>query len=273
MERIFETNAREDPLRLVREISAAAREAGAIMTSAVRIQDGVKDKEGHGNYVTQYDKRVQTHLRSRLSRILPEAAFVGEEDDAGEFSSSYKKGYAFVVDPIDGTSNFIFEYRPSVTSIALLKDGVPYLAVVYNPYEDLLYTAIKGRGSYCNGRQLHSSTKLLTDSLVLFGTAAYYEDVFEETMYAAREYLKRSVDLRRSGCAAWDLCCMAEGKAGLYFEMRIQVWDFAAGALIAEEAGCLFMDMYGRRITYDGPSSVLCVSQGVAKEGRFLLNL
>lgn len=254
---------------LLNGMEQAARRAGAIMLSADHIAESVTSKAGHGNFVTKYDKMVQEYLFSALSQLLPEARFIGEEDGKDIFTPEDTQGYVFCVDPIDGTANFLTGCRPSVTSIGLLKDGKPYMGVVYNPYFDVLCAAIAGEGATKNGKPIHSSQAPLERSMVLFGTAPYYPEFMDYTFDLCKYYLPRSIDLRRVGCAAWDLCTVAMGAAGLYFEEHLSLWDYAAAGLIAAEAGCTLTDLKGSPIPYNGPSSMLCASAGVAKEDYF----
>ena len=247
----------------VRDIAKIAKEAGSIMLSAKRPK--VMEKSGHANFCTETDERIQSFLIERLKEVIPDASFLGEEDGQDVFSSKMESGYCFVLDPIDGTSNFIFEYRPSVVSIALLKDGSPYIGVVYNPYDDMMFSAKAGEGAYLNGERIVSSDAPLNESLAVFGTAPYYEGLPEKTFEIAKKLLPMCVDLRRSGTAAWDMCCVAVGKCALYFELKIQLWDYAAAALIASEAGCTVTDTAGRPLSYKGPSSAVCRSRGVEK--------
>ena len=258
-----------DMKQLLAGVETAAREAGRVMRGAEDIRGDVTAKAGHGNFVTAYDRRVQENLFAALGRLLPEAKFIGEEDGADAFTDDDRRGFAFCVDPIDGTTNFLTGFRPSVTSIALLRDGAPCLAAVYNPYYDQMLTALRGEGAFCNGVPIRSLDRPLSDSLVLFGTAAYNPELAERTFALCADYLRRSLDLRRTGSAAWDLCNMAMGTVGLFFELRLQLWDFAAAGLIAMEAGCRLTDLDGKPLTWDGPSSVLCASRGVAKEDYY----
>ena len=251
---------------LLAGVEAAARAAGRIMLEAEDIRANTMKKEGHSNFVTAYDKRVQAFLFDALGKLLPEAKFIGEEDGADAFTDEDRRGYAFCVDPIDGTTNFVTGFRPSVTSIALLRDGAPYLGVVYNPYADLMFTAVRGEGAFCNGRRIQSSAEPLSNSLVMFGTAAYNPELNARTLALCADYLPRCIDLRRTGTAAWDLCNLAMGTIGLFFEANLQLWDFAAAGLIATEALCRLTDLDGKPLSWNGPSSILCASQGVAKE-------
>ena len=252
---------------LLRGILSAARGAGAIMAGASPHDEDVMSKGGRANYVTVYDEKVQEYLLGALSKVLPEAHFVGEEEGQEVFLPEYEHGYTFVVDPIDGTSNFMRGYHPSVTSLGLLRDGKPYIGVIYNPYTDSLFYAEKGFGAYENGKQIFTSPDPLSHSLVSMGTAPYYaEEVTESAFLLGNWYLKRSIDIRRSGSAAWDLCLIASGRTGLFYEPILCLWDYAAGACIVEEAGGKITDMHGRSLTYRGKSSILAVTAGVAGE-------
>ncbi len=250
----------------IEEIIQIAKEAGKIMVTADRPK--VMQKAGHANFCTEMDEKIQAFLIEKLSKVIPEASFLGEEDGQDEFTSKMESGYCFVIDPIDGTSNFIYEYRPSVISIALLKDGAPYMAVVYNPYDDMVFSATKDEGAYLNGERIMSSDALLSDSLTVFGTAPYYTELQEKTFEIAKNLLPLCVDLRRSGTAAWDMCCVAMGRCSLYFELKIQLWDYAAAGLIAQEAGCTVTDIEGNELSYKGATSALVRARGVKEIPR-----
>ena len=246
---------------LIEQLKDIAKKAGRIMLEAS--DPKIMEKSGHANFCTETDEKIQAFLIEQLKKVLPEADFLGEEDGQDVFKEKMSRGYLFVLDPIDGTSNFIYGYRPSVVSIALLKEGRPYIGVVYDPFHDELFHAIKGEGAYKNDDRIMSSEAPLSDSLVAFGTSPYYVEFQKRTFEIAVKILPLCVDLRRSGTAAWDLCSVACGRCGLYFEMRLQLWDYAAAALIAEEAGCSVTDMDGTPLSYTGSSSAVCLSRGV----------
>ena len=251
---------------LLQEIMKAARGAGEIMLHAGR-EKSVVSKEGRANFVTAYDEKVQEYLFAALSKLLPEAHFVGEEEGKEAFPAEYEKGYTFVIDPIDGTSNFMMGYGVSVTSIGLLKDGKLYIGVVYDPYSDQMFSAQRGAGAYENGVRLSSGEEPLSHSLVSMGTAPYYEDTLTRRAFELGHwYLKRSVDIRRSGSAAYDLCMVASGRIGLFFEPLLQIWDFCAGSLIVEEAGGKVTDLEGNALSFREKSSICAVTAGVARQ-------
>ncbi len=246
---------------MIEKIMDIARKAGQIMLEAKRPK--IMEKSGHANFCTETDEKIQAFLIEELAKVRPDASFLGEEDGQDVFTAKMNRGYCFVIDPIDGTSNFIYGYRPSLVSIALLKDGKPYMAVVFNPFDDMMFSAVSGEGAYLNGERIYSSDAPLMDSLAVFGTAPYYTELRERTFDIAKKMMPLCVDLRRSGTAVWDFCSVAMGCCSLYFELKIQLWDYAAAALIAQEAGCTVTDTDGNPLSYTGPTSAVCRARGV----------
>lgn len=137
---------KEKQKKLLNQIMEIVRSCGEIILHADRSKSCIDAKAGHANFVTTYDKKVQQELEKRLLEILPEAVFVGEEED---IHASITKGYAFIVDPIDGTTNFIKDYHLSAISVGLTLDGERFMGVVYNPYLNEMFTAITEQG-LCN---------------------------------------------------------------------------------------------------------------------------
>lgn len=242
---------------LLKQITDAVRECGEIIIHADRSKSCIDEKAGHANFVTTYDKKVQRELQKRLLEILPEAVFVGEEED---IHASIEKGYAFIVDPIDGTTNFIKDYHMSAISVGLTLDAEQYIGVVYNPYLNEMFTAIKGQGAYLNGAPIHVSREPLSNGVVLFGTAPYYEELSRKSFEMAYEYFGKALDVRRSGSAALDLCSVAAGRAEVFFELRLCPWDFAAGSLIVKEAGGKVTTAEGGALTLHEPCSMLATN-------------
>jgi Archaeal fructose-1,6-bisphosphatase and related enzymes of inositol monophosphatase family len=243
--------------QLLKEIIAAVRTCGTIILNADRTKSGIDEKAGHANFVTAYDKKVQEELQKKLLAILPEAVFVGEEEDV---HASVADGYAFIVDPIDGTTNFIKDYHASAISVGLTKDGERYMGVVYNPYLDEMFTAVRGQGAFLNGRPIQVSNQPLENGIVIFGTAPYYEDLAKKSFDMAYQYFCKALDVRRSGSAAIDLCNVAAGRAELFFELRLSPWDYAAGSLIVEEAGGVVTRIDGGEITLNEGCGVLATN-------------
>ena len=148
--------------------------------------------------------------------------------------------------------------------MALIVDGAAELGVVYNPYTDEMFTAQRGVGSFCNGRRLAVSTQPLENAVVLFGTSPYREDLSERSFKLAYSLFRRSLDVRRSGSAALDLCAVAAGRAELFFELALAPWDYAAGSLIVQEAGAMVTTIDGGALTYDRQCPVFARGTGIS---------
>ena len=242
---------------LIDDIEALVRECGNIMLNADRSAIRVTTKGGEANFVTDYDMRIQQKLKAGLLELLPRAQFIGEED---ELQKSLKDGYVFIVDPIDGTTNFIKDYHMSCISVGLVKDGKPYIGVVHNPYFDETFTAKEGEGAFLNGDPIRVSDEELQNGIVLLGTSPYYSELREKALKLAGRYMEKALDIRRSGSAAIDLCTIACGRAELFFELKLSPWDYAAGALIVKEAGGYVCQPDGSDIVFDRPCGVVAAN-------------
>lgn len=216
---------------------AIVKEAGAMMR---RSHDAaIHEKEGHYNFVTDADVAVQAYLKSALLTLCPGARFYAEEQENEPLTDAP----TFVVDPIDGTINYMRLRHMSAVSIGYLEGRQPVMAVVYNPYANELFYARKGRGAFLNGQPIRVSNLPYNMALVELGTSPYDAELAKQTMAAAGRFLSECGDLRRSGSAAIDLCGVACGRADIFFELRLRPWDVAAGALIVEEAGGRFISL------------------------------
>ncbi|MBR5231632.1 MAG: inositol monophosphatase [Clostridia bacterium] len=213
----------------------------------------VHEKAGHYNFVTDTDVAVQEFLRGELSKLLPDARFFAEEQENAALTDEY----TWVVDPIDGTLNFMRNRHFSCVSIALLKDKTPVLGMIYNPFADELFTAVKGQGAYCNDNSIHVSSAHFEKSLSTVGTAPYNAELHEATVYCIREFLTKGGDIRRTGSAALDLTDVASGRTDTFVELILSPWDFAAGALLVTEAGGRFDMPYNENgIDFGKPAAI-----------------
>lgn len=237
------------------------REAGRIVLAAPRgcPEELIHEKGGTFNYVTEYDVAVQRFLEENLSKLVPGARFFAEEE--GEDRRGLG-GLTFIIDPIDGTSNFIHGLGPSAISVALFDKETAEFGAVYLPYSDEMFYAEKGGGAYLNGKQIHVSSLPLEKALALFGTTPYMRDTMSgavtELMHGL---LVRSVDVRRFGAAAADLCYVACGRAASFAEMLLSPWDIAAGALIVSEAGGVASRFDGGGLIYTGKCSIIAANK------------
>ncbi len=220
---------------MLTQITNLAREAGRMM---LKYRDAaIHQKEGHFNFVTDADVAVQAFLKKELLSLLPGSRFFAEEQENAPLTDAP----TFVVDPIDGTLNFMRCRNLSAVSIGLLERKRPVLGVIYNPYTDEMFSAEADKGAQLNGRAIHACQTPFENAMVCFGTSPYDADLVNRSIGAARQFLLRAGDLRRSGSAAIDLCDIACGRADVFFELRLRPWDVAAGSLIVEEAGGVFV--------------------------------
>ena len=216
------------------ELTRIAMDAGAIFLE--RNLTNVASKEGHANYVTNIDCRVEEYLEKALLQLLPGSRFIGEEKE----NQALTDAPTWVVDPLDGTTNMIHDYRLSAVSIALCRGKKPVIGLIWQPYTRELFYAEKGKGTTLNGEPVHVADTPFEKALVTFGTAPYYEELARRSMDLAGSFLHACADLRRSGSAAVDLATLACGRHDIFFEMRLKPWDYAAGSLLLREAGGCF---------------------------------
>ena len=251
------------------EILDAVRNAGRGLLSAHDIESHMKVKPGDANFATVWDVETQKALCSRLHEIVPEADFLAEEDtdggDADTASAYDERGNAgstavtFIVDPIDGTTNFIHGLSHSAVSVAVSSCGEPVFGCVYNPYLDEMFYASSGTGAFMSKggtvTRLHVSDRALGRALCAFGTSPYERSNADLTFDLAKRMFLSCREIRREGSAALDICYVAAGRYDVYFELRICPWDFAAAMLILTEAGGVMTSLDGSPIDTRRPTS------------------
>jgi myo-inositol-1(or 4)-monophosphatase len=225
---------------IIEKIIDIVKQAGEIYKSAGN-DLGIEDKGSSVNLVTKYDKMIQDFLFKELSKVVPDCKFLGEE---GEDNKILTDGYCFIIDPIDGTTNFIKGFQHSAISVGLAKDKEMIIGVVLDPDLDNIFYAEKGKGAFLNGKPIHVSDCAIDKSLVLFGTCPYEHQLAHKTFELTEKIFYKAIEVRRGGSAALDICYVASGKADLYYEMILRPWDWAGASLILSEAG-------GKAYTFD----------------------
>ena len=240
-----------------------------MLFSAHPEKEEIHQKTGPANFVTEYDLRIQRFLMERLSGILPGCGFFGEEDTEGN-EHRIGEGYTFFIDPIDGTTNFMFDYRNSCVSVGLAEAGRIIAGWVYNPYTEQFWSAKKGSGAYLNGRKLQMADKGLAEGICAFGCARYNEG--DGIFSILPELFARSLSIRNGGSAAIDLCRIASGSNVGYVEMLLQPYDYAAASVIIEEAGGKIGQTDGSAITLDRGCSILAGTRKASEEIREIMS-
>ncbi len=239
---------------MMERLTAIIKNAGGMILAADLEHADVEVKSMRGDLRTHYDTAVEEFLRRELALVLPEAQFIGEE--SGLQKREAEKD-CFIVDPIDGTANFTWDYHHSAVSIALARGERILAGLVYNPYLDELFHARAGEGAYLNGRPIKVSRRFLRDGLVCFGTSPYDKTKAAATFALARLLYEKALDVRRSGSAALDLCYVACGRCDLFYEMSLYPWDYAAAALIVTEAGGLLSTMEGEELRFSDRTTLV----------------
>ena len=240
-------------------------EAGRMM--AAYHDPKVYEKGRHADFVTEADLAVQSFLINRLSAAFPRARFFAEEKRDNELTDEM----TFIIDPIDGTTNFFRHRACSAISVGVTEDREIVFGAIYDPYQDRLFHAGKGCGAYCNEDRLRVSDTPLPKALIGFGTAPYYSDLFELTGRTLAALLPACADIRRTGSACMDLCDVAAGRSDAHFEWLLQPWDICAGTLIVEEAGGVCGNILGGGVALGKAAPHLAANRRIYDELQALL--
>ena len=223
----------------------AAREAGKIINRASLDIDLLRVAQKAANdFVTEVDRAAEQAIIDVLLKAYPQHGILGEETGStfGDATSEYQ----WIIDPLDGTTNFIHGMPVYAVSIALAHRGVVQQGVVYDPTRDELFTATRGAGAFLNSRRIRVSNRVrLEDSLIGTGFPFRKHDDFDTYMEMFKLVAQRCVGLRRPGAAAIDLAYVAAGRYDGFFESGLKPWDIAAGSLLITEAGGLVGNFAG----------------------------
>jgi myo-inositol-1(or 4)-monophosphatase len=239
---------------LCTEIESAARTAAEFITKESEVFN-INDTESKGlnNFVTYVDKGSEKMLIEKLTPLIPEAGFIAEE------GTSVKKGlkYNWIIDPLDGTTNFLHNVRPYAISIGLMEDDEVIAGVVHEVSGNETFTAWKDGGAWLNGRRIHvSDTPILSGSLVATGFPYNLFDRLTPYMNLLTYLVKNTHGVRRLGSASIDLAYVACGRFDLFFEYDLKIWDIAAGILLVREAGGKFSDFSGNMTGLSGDETL-----------------
>lgn len=223
------------PENLLADILAIARESGDIVRGNWNRPHTVRHK-GAIDLVTETDLAVQKYLRESLADLLPGAGFIGEENDGGK--SADLRELCWIVDPVDGTTNFVHRIPFVGISIALCQNGNPLLGIVNAPILGECFHAVKGHGAFLNNSPIHvSEVENPGDCLAATGFPYNVQPVLADLLDVLRRVLPATQGLRRAGAASIDLAYVACGRLDAYFEADLKPWDMAAGWLLVTEAG------------------------------------
>lgn len=236
----------------------AALEAGKFLKKNIGKIKQIERKGGQEtNLVTEIDKKSEQIIIKRIKKKYPHHDFLGEEYGATETQSEYR----WIIDPLDGTTNYTHGLRIFSVTIGLEYKGEIVLGVIYDPNLDELFTAEKGKGAWLNKKRIKvSKTTKLIESLVVTGFPYDVRDNLDNIAEHFRNFLKESQAVRRLGSAALDLAYVAAGRFDGFWEVKLNPWDMAAGVLLVTEAG-------GKRTDFRGLPANVYVPQMLATNG------
>lgn len=221
---------KEQLKQMAAQIERIAKNAGKLILNKENLE--IHEKSDAANIVTNMDLASQHYIIEECQKLLPDSCFYAEEEGKQELGEAY----TWVIDPIDGTTNYAYDYRHSCISIALLYKKKGIIGVVYDPYLEECFVGIEGMQSTCNGQAIHASKNPSNHALVLIGTSPYHKELADVTFDIAKRLFLNCRDLRRSGSAALDICYVANGRVDAFYEAQLSPWDYAAGKIIAMNA-------------------------------------
>jgi myo-inositol-1(or 4)-monophosphatase len=228
---------------LCERVYEAAKAAGRFIVGERKIFESISiEYKGRNDLVSYVDKTSEKMLVEELQRILPGSGFITEENTV----SIKDKPYTWIIDPLDGTTNFAHSIPCFCVSVALVENNEPILGVIYEMNLDECFYAWKGGGAYLNGKSIKvSEVKSLKDSLVATGFAVSEYTHLKSTLAVFDYCIHNTHGIRRLGSAAADMAYVACGRFETFFEFGLQPWDVAAGIIIIQEAGGRVTDMKG----------------------------
>lgn len=243
----------------------AAEGAGRLLEAALHeVRTTVEHKSSATDMVTEVDRAVEAFVVDRLRGARPDDGFLGEEGASDPGTT----GVRWIIDPLDGTTNYLYAFPAFTVSIAAEVDGVLAVGAVRDPSHDETFQAWRGGGAWCNGAPLHGDgPPELAAALVATGFS-YSSDRRAWQAAVLAELMADIRDVRRAGAASLDLCWVAAGRVDVFYERGLAPWDFAAGSVIASEAGVEVTDLGG-----GPPSSDIVIAARPPLAGAFRTRL
>ena len=237
---------------MITQVINIVRNASELMTSDITIEQ----KGNESNFVTSADVNVQRYLEEQLVSLIPNSTFLGEESENDVMEGEYM----WVVDPIDGTANFIRGLGSSVISVGLVQKGKTLLGVIYDPYKNEMFYAERGKGAFFNGKQMHVSERDFRHSIICSAASQYDKTLGQPCFNIIQQVYYQADDFRRFGSAAIEMAYLAAGWIEMFFEIRLFPWDMAAGEVIIEEAGGVIEYLHEKELPFDRPAGIIATN-------------
>jgi myo-inositol-1(or 4)-monophosphatase len=240
-------------------MTAAARKAGRpLVRDFGELENLQISMKGPADFVTSADTRTERILIEELSKARPNYGFLGEE---GGVVAGADKSHRFILDPIDGTVNFMHGIPHFAISIGLEREGQLVAGVIYNPVTDDLYYAEKGHGAFHNNRRLRvAARKELHSCIIATGLPMMGRDGHDKALKETAAVMATTAGIRRFGAASLDMVFVAEGRFDGFWELGLKAWDMAAGIVVVREAGGMVTDLEGGQEMF-AKNAVLCANE------------
>jgi len=238
-----------------KEVETLSKEVGQYQLKKFNKKLNITQKTSYLDLVSEVDKNSEEKIVSWIEENFPEHSILAEEGGSVDKDSHYK----WVIDPLDGTTNYIHGFPLFSISIALMKKEEPILGVIYIPYLNELYSAIKGRGAFLNGERIRVNKKnSLKESLLVTGFPYDLTEDKYNNITIFNRLLHKTRGVRRLGSAAYDLACIASGKLDGFWELKLSPWDVKAGIIIIKEAGgkVIETDYHGHYLIIAGSNNL-----------------
>jgi len=230
---------------------ALVKKCGEVIKSAFNAEKKISEKSAHNDLVTETDQLVEKMLIGGLTERFPDTRFIGEESVAAGEKCELTEKKTWIIDPIDGTTNFISSNPQICTILGFTVDKEVQFGIVYNPILDQLWTARVGQGAEYNGNKIHvSSCTDLSSALLIQEMGASSEEKIEMVKKNLETFIPKVRSIRAYGSAGINLAYLAMGAVDAYFEFGFHIWDYAAPLLIVREAGGVAMDTTGGKVDY-----------------------
>ncbi|MCI0764514.1 inositol monophosphatase family protein [Bacillus sp. TL12] len=240
------------------------REAGERLMASLQKTLTIETKSSAADLVTNMDREIEQFLIGEIKQTFPNHYILGEEGYGDEVASS--EGVVWLIDPIDGTMNFVHQKRNFAISIGIYENGIGRIGLIYDPVHDELYHAVKGEGAFCNGVSIPSLEESAIENGIIALNATWLTDNPLLNMEKMMQLVKLARGTRSYGCAALEMVYVATGRLDAYVTPRLSPWDFGGGMIIVEEVGGKVTTFAGTMLSIVEKSSVLVAKPGVYEE-------
>ncbi|WP_174873340.1 inositol monophosphatase family protein [Vogesella oryzae] len=230
-------------------VKAARRAANVIQRASLNLDSIRVENKKHNDFVSEVDRAAEQAIIDVILEAYPKHGILAEESGASGLGNAE---YEWIIDPLDGTTNFIHGHQQYCISIALAHKGQIQQGVVYDPNRNDMFTASRGVGSFLNDRRIRVSKRInMNECLIPTGFPVVDQSMRDPHLDILKDVLKKTAGARREGSAALDLCNVACGRVDGFFEFNLKPWDIAAGSLIVQEAGGMVTDFHGEQTWFE----------------------